>query len=171
MDNQNVVWALYAGSMKVDLHALVIDICKLCIENNIHLFPEWVPRSLNQIANLISKEVDRDDHMLNSDLFPTLDIMWGPHTVDCFSSFHTRHVPRYCSRFPKPGAESINAFTTTWLGENNWLFPPPFFVPKVIKDLKFSEADGTLIVPHWESAPLWPPLIQKKGVFKSLMFL
>ena len=168
-DNQNVVWALSAGSRKADLHALVIDIYKLCIDNNIHLFPEWVPRSLNQMADLISKEVDRDDHMLNPDLFVTLDIMWGPHTVDHFSSFCTRQVPHYCSRFPNPGAESIDAFTTTFAGENNWLFPPPFLVPKVIKHLKFSEADGTLIVPHWESAPWWPLLIQKKGVFKSFI--
>ena len=134
-DNQNVVRALSAGSRKADLHALVIDICKLCIENNISLFPEWVPRSLNQMADLISKEVDRDDHMLNPDLFATLDIMWGPHRADRFSSFRTRQVPPYCSRFPNPGAESIDAFTTTWSRENNWLFPPPFLVPKVIKHL------------------------------------
>ena len=107
--------------------------------------------------------------MLNPDLFATLDIMWGPHTVHRFSSFRSRQVPRYCNRFPNPGEESIDAFTTTWSGENNWLFPPPFLVPKVIKHLKFSEADGTLIVPHWESAPWWPLLIQKKGAFKSFI--
>ena len=32
-DNQNIVWALSASSRKADLHALVIDIYKLCIEN------------------------------------------------------------------------------------------------------------------------------------------
>ena len=134
-DNQNVVRALPADSRKADLYALLIDIYKLCIENNIHLFLEWVPRSLNQMADLISKEVDRHDHMLNPDLFATLDIMWGPHRVDRFSSFRTRQVPHYCSRFPNPGAESIDAFTTTWSGENNWLSPPPFLVPKVTKHL------------------------------------
>ena len=138
-DNQNVARALSAGSRKADLYAVVIDSYKLCIENNIHLFPEWVPRSLNQMADLISKEVDKDDHMLNPDLFATLDIMY---TVDRFSSFHTRQVRHHCSCFPNPGAESINAFTTTWSGESNWLFPPPFLGPKVIKHLKFSEAVG-----------------------------
>ena len=107
--------------------------------------------------------------MLTPDLFATLDIMRGPHTVDRFSSFRTGQVPHYCSHFPNPGAESIKAFTTTWSGENNWLFPPPFLVPKVIKHLKFLEADETLIMPHWESAPWWPLLIQKKGVFKSFI--
>ena len=35
--------------------------------------------------------------------------------------------------------------------------------------LKISEADGTLIVPQWESGPRWPLLIQKKGAFKSFV--
>ena len=80
-DNQNVIRAYSAGRKKVDLHAVVIGIYKLCIESNIHLFPEWVPRSLNQMADLISKDVDREDHMLSPDLFATVDIMWGPQTV------------------------------------------------------------------------------------------
>ena len=60
---------------------VVIDIYKLCIENNIHLFPEWVTRSLNQMADLISKEVDEDDHMLN----PILDGGAGKFAPSCFS--------------------------------------------------------------------------------------
>ena len=131
---------------------VVIDIYKVCIDNYIQLFPEWVTSLLNQMADLISKDVDRDDHMLNPDLFATLDMMWGPYRVNCFRSFCTRQPPCYCSRFLNSGAESIDAFTTTRSRENNWLSPPPFLVPKVIKHLKFSEADRILIVSHWESA-------------------
>ena len=76
-DNQNVIRALSAGSRKAALHALVIDIYKLCIENNIHLFPEWVPRSLNQIADLISKEVDT---CLTQICLLNLTLCGGPHS-------------------------------------------------------------------------------------------
>ena len=125
-DNQNVVRALSTGSKTDNVHAIVINIFKLCIENNIQLFPEWIPRSLNQLANWISKDIDQDDYKLHPDLFATLDILWGPHTIDRFSSYRTRQVPRFCSRFPNPDTEAIDAFSVVWSGENNWLFPPPY---------------------------------------------
>ena len=59
---------------------------------------------------------------------------------------------------PQPGQEKITGF-----------FHLRLLVPKVVKHLKFSETDGTLVMPHWESAPWWPLLIQKKGVFKSFI--
>ena len=58
-DNQNVVRALTNGSKKQHLRAVTMDIFKLCIENNINLFPEWVPRSENESTDWISKDLDR----------------------------------------------------------------------------------------------------------------
>ena len=168
-DNQNVVRALSTGSKTDSVHAIVIDIFKLCIENNIQLFPEWIPRALNQVADWISKDIDQDDYKLHPDLFATLDILWGRHTIDRFSSYRTGQVPRFCSHFPNPDTKAIDAFSVAWLGENNWLFPPPYLLPKVLRHLEFSKADGTLIVPHWESAPWWPLLIQQKNIFKNFI--
>ena len=113
-DNQNVVRALSTGSKTDNVHAIVIDIFKLCIENNIQLFPEWIPRSLNQLTDWISKGIDQDDYKLYPDLLATLDILWGPHTIDRFSSYRTRQIPRFCSRFPNPNTEAIDAFSVAW---------------------------------------------------------
>ena len=132
-DNQNVVRALSTGSETDNLHAIVIDIFKLRIENNIQLFPEWIPRSLNELADWISKDIDQDGYMLDPDLFATLDILWGLHTVDSFSSYRTRQVPQFYSHFPNPDTEAIDAFWVAWSGENNWLFHPPYLVPKSAK--------------------------------------
>ena len=66
-DNQNVVRALTNGSKK--------QIYKLCMENNINLFPEWVPRSENKTADWISKDLDKDEYMLNPDIFAAADIL------------------------------------------------------------------------------------------------
>ena len=44
---------------------LVVDIFKLCIEFNIQLFSEWIQRSDNQWADVVSKDLDRDDYMLH----------------------------------------------------------------------------------------------------------
>ena len=145
--NQNVVHALINGSKKQLLQAVTMDIFKLCIENNINLFPEWVPRSENESADWISKDLDKDDYMLNPNIFAAADILWGPHTVDRFSSFKTRQVPRFCSRWLNPCMEVLDAFSVKWSGENNWLFPPRYLLPKVLRHLQWSSADGTLVVP------------------------
>ena len=42
-DNQNVVRALSIGSRTDNVLAIVINIFKLFIENNIQLYPEWIP--------------------------------------------------------------------------------------------------------------------------------
>ena len=88
-DNQNVTKILTAGSSKQVLHWLATDIFEFCIKNYIRLVPEWIPRFDNQMADLMSKQLDLDDYMLDPNLFAIADIQWGPHTVDRFSSFKT----------------------------------------------------------------------------------
>ena len=73
-----MVCALFNGSKKQALHKVVLNIFNLYIENKINLLPEWVPRDDNVIAELASKNVDRDDFMLHPDIFVALDILWGP---------------------------------------------------------------------------------------------
>ena len=148
-DNMNVTRILLSGSKKVCLHNLALEIFKLCFQNGIQFHSGWVLRSLNQISDTILKDIDKDDFMLNPDIFAVADIIWGPHTTDTFSSFKTRQVPRFCSRWFSPFMENLGAFSASWQGENSWLFPPPSIVSRVIKHLIFSKADATLIIPFW----------------------
>ena len=90
-DNKNVVTVLSIGSRKPDLQELVVNIFKFCFRHNIQLAPKWVPREENEIADEISKTVDHNDYMLSPDIFAALDIMWGPHTVERFSSIPSRY--------------------------------------------------------------------------------
>ena len=77
------------------------------------MVPKWVLREENEIADEIYKMVDHDDYMLSPDISAALDIMWGPHTVDRFSSFNTQQIPRFCSQWRNPGAETIYAFSVS----------------------------------------------------------
>ena len=54
--------------------------------------------------------------------------------------------------------EYLDAFTASWSGENNWLFPPSCVIPRVLKHSQFSGANGTLVAPMWASASWWPLL-------------
>ncbi len=155
-DNQNVVSILQVGSRNSELHEEAVALYQLCHQFGVRLQAEWIPREFNDEADQLSRQTDIDDYMLNPTYFAALDILWGPHTIDRFSSFRTRQVPRFCSQYLNPMTEQVDAFTADWSGEVNWIFPPPYLTPKVIQHMMYGGEDGTLIVPLWPSAPWWP---------------
>ena len=157
-DNRNVESVMQIGSSTKLIHNEVVAIYKVCRQWAIRLYPEWVPRDLNKEADYLSRQIDKDEYMLNPTYFAALDILWGAHTVDRFSSFKTRQIPRFNSRWLNPCTEAVDAFTVNWVGENNWIFPPPFLIPKVLARMQHNHEDGTLIVPLWTSSPWWPLL-------------
>ena len=152
-ENLNVVRVLSVGSKKLALQHEVVRIFRFCLENNVQLHPEWIPREQNVVDDAISKQFDPDDYMLDPTIFAALNIMYGPHTVDCFSSFRTRQIPWFNSKWLNPLTEGIDALTLSWEGENNWLFLPPYLIPKALHHMQVGQEDGTLIVPWQTSAP------------------
>ena len=50
-DNQNVVRILQVGSGKAHLQVEALRVFELCVQYQIHLEPEWVPREENQLAD------------------------------------------------------------------------------------------------------------------------
>ena len=157
-DNQNVARILQVGSKKSGLHATAVKVFSLSVQHHIRLEPEWIPRHLNERADYLSRIVDYDDWQLNPDIFADLDVAWGPHSVDRFASFHNYQVPRYNSRCWNPGSEAVDAFTVDWAGENNWLCPPIGLIPRVIRHAQGCQANVSMVVPMWPSAPFWPLL-------------
>ena len=169
-DNRNVVYLLSSVSNKSDLQKLVCNIFKLCFENNIQLYPKLIPRSDNLISDWFCKDIHKDDYMLNPEIFVAVDVRWGPHSIDTFSSFRTREIPRFCSRWLSLCMEHPDAFTASWNNQNNWSFPSPYMIPRVLKHLKSSSADATLVAPPpplWLSAPWWPLLTYNSVSFRD----
>ena len=162
-DNMNTVNIMSVGSRKADLHQEAIDIYKLCRENDIRLSVEWVNRDANEQADALSRSEDANDYSLNWSAFQELENRWGPHTVDRFASHRTKLLPRFCSRFLNPGCEAVDAFTVHWAGENNWIFPPPYLIPRVLQHMAQGNEIGTLVIPEWHSAPWWPLLVTRQG--------
>eukprot|EP00961_Rhodomonas_salina_P024067 323749-Rhodomonas_salina.1 len=170
-DNQGAVYLLggvvrdhpdkiFGGSSKAELQALVISILDLAALHNVTLLAIWVPRKLNIRADTDShvNELDYYDYMVKPDLFASLDREWGPHTVDCFASAANAQLPRFNSKWFQKEAEWIDAFSISWKGENNWVFPPPAIIPHVVRHLRRSKAEAMLIIPAWSGAHWWPTL-------------
>ena len=157
-DNQNVVRIVQYGSKNSTLQAEALAIFAICVNNRIHIEPEWIPREQNQLADYYSRINDYDNWMLNPAVFGWLDSSWGPHTIDRFANSGNAQVARFNSRFWTPGSEAVDAFTCDWGEDNNWWCPPVHLVPRVIRHAQNTNAKGTLVVPQWLSSLFWPLL-------------
>jgi len=157
-DNQPLLSIIRKGSMNNELNELAMKIFYFLESNMISMRIHWIPRKENEIADQLSRIVDHDDWGVSHEFFGKMDKMWGPHTVDRFANYKNKKLPRFNSRFWNPGTETVDCFTTSWKYEVNWMVPPPYLVIKCIEHLKCSESKGTLLIPTWSSAPLWPLL-------------
>lgn len=72
----------------------------------------------------------------------------------------TKQLDRFCSKFLNPGCEAVDAFTVSWAGDYNWLFAPPYLVPRVLRHMRDGREDGTLLVPEFAFCALVAPLCQ-----------
>ena len=80
-DNQGAAKIVAIGSSKINLQALAIDTFNLCLVNSIILEAQWIPRSLNERADFLSRFVDKDDWSVNPSVFRVIDAKWGSHTI------------------------------------------------------------------------------------------
>ena len=98
------------GSMKLEYHELAISIFSTCFRANIQLDLQWIPRTLNEQADYVSKLNDFDDWEVVPGIFEQIDAQFGPHTLDCFANSKNAKVSRYFSRFWNPGTTGVDAF-------------------------------------------------------------
>ncbi len=168
-DSQNACRIVSVGSTNPSLHELSIDIYNACLEYDVSIEAEWLPRDSNQRADELSRIIDPDDWSLNRDVFVMLDRQFGPHTIDRFASYYNSQLPRFNSRFWNPGCEAADAFTQNWHLENNWVCPPASIVLSAVRHMMKCRAVGTVIVPQWPSAAFWPVLSPSIGSFRGYL--
>jgi hypothetical protein len=69
-----------------------MDIHETCVENDISISSQWIPRESNKEADSLSRMNDCDDWGIQTWVFMLLDKEWGSHTFDRFVTVSmTRH--------------------------------------------------------------------------------
>ena len=81
------------------------------------------------------------------------------------ASSHNAQLGCFNNRFCDIGTEAVDAFTSNWLDDNNWLCPPVHLVCRVLHHARACGCSGTLIVPLWKSVPFWPILCPDGLIF------
>ena len=133
-----------------------MDIHETCVENDISISSQWIPRESNKEADSLSRMNDCGDWGIQTWVFMLLDKEWGPHTFDRFATNYNRKCDSFNSKCWCSGTSGIYAFRFSWYSDNNGLVPPPCLAIETVNKLIRENATGTLIVPEWKSAPFWP---------------
>ena len=76
-DKTSVCSIVEKGSMNRELQKIAFEIFTFCTVNGISLEIEWLPRTLNKIADYFSKIVDCDDWGLSVKLFNMFIVEWN----------------------------------------------------------------------------------------------
>jgi len=153
------------GSSKIHLQLLAENINDKCRSKNIKLDVHWIPRDKNKIADYLSRNIDHDDWQTTKSFFTKLNKNWGPFTVDRFADNENAKVKTFNSKYWCPNTCNVNAFSISWEGENNFLVPPVYLVPRVLKHMQVSKCKGTLVVSYWPSAIFWPTVVKENNSF------
>ena len=85
--------------------------------HGIALEAQWIPRSLNGMADLLRRFIDENDSPVNPYVFRVVEAKWGPRTnLNRFTSYY-----RVLSfRVLTPSLP--DAFVRDWSGKDNWIF-------------------------------------------------
>ncbi|CAB3981410.1 Hypothetical predicted protein [Paramuricea clavata] len=102
----------------------LLSTCRVVETPNIQLDLQWIPRTLNEQADYVSKLNDFDDWEVVPGVFEQIDAQLRPHTLDCFANSKNAKVSRYFSRFWNPGTTGVDTFYQDWSHEIAWVVPP-----------------------------------------------
>ena len=166
-DNHNVSRIISAGSGKVHLQNIALQIYNSCLKFQIKLEPTWLPREENELADEISKELDTDNWSIDDETFQYIQKNFGKFTCDRFADNLNYRVKHFNSKYYCPETSAVNAFTCHWGGEFNWLCPPTSLIGRTLRHCALCKAIGVLLVPEWVSAYFWPLLTNDGKTFIS----
>ena len=140
MDNTTAV--LYVnnmgGTISEQLVQLARDLLMWCLQREIHLVAQHLPRKLNVIAE--SRALfDRMDWMIQPSVFRKIDRRTGPLEVDLFASRLTHQLPQF---FSLPSCYS-NQCIPTGLGSTEYGYanPPCGLIGRVLSQAQEQTAD------------------------------
>jgi hypothetical protein len=155
VDAQNLLGIVNRGSPRLNINELARELFWLCVEQEITIKVEWVPREENSLADELSKLLIPSDWMVGRAIFGRLEERWGSHTVDLFASSENNQCDRFYSLHWCRGSAGCDAFAFEWSGEVAWVSCPYRMIGRVWRKLRQERVVATVIVPLWESSTWW----------------
>jgi len=154
----------FGGTRSPELMKLATSLWNWCLKTGTRIRTTYVPSAFNP-ADAPSRQLTGQlEWSISRSFFKTMDIAWGPHSVDLFASSINHHLQRYMTWKPSPGAIGHDALQHQWrpLG-NVYLCPPWNLIPLVLQKVRQERMTATIVTPHWPSA-VWYPTVKMMSV-------
>jgi hypothetical protein len=149
------------GGRVPSLVAVTTLIHDFALEHQIHLRAEYISTLDNKIADRLSRKFDNPqiEFMLNPSIFTKLDLIWGPHQVDCFASMNNCQLQHYVSWLPDPFSLYPDFMSKEAPEGRLYAFPPFSMVLPTLTKLARESRTATVVIPFWPTRPFWPVLL------------
>ena len=84
---------------------LFIDTCDIKIRAH------YIPIATNMWAENLSRGTDNSDWQISLGKFKHFNKKWGPHTIDRFTSYANKQLPRYNAKWRDGTTEAVDNLT------------------------------------------------------------
>jgi RNase H-like domain found in reverse transcriptase len=151
-DNMNAVTICNKGSSKPRLTLYATRISRLAIDYIFRLNIVWIPRTLNNVADFISKEQDFSDYSVTDDFYNMIcgDFGISPD-IDLFASDTNAKAKKFFSLTFCPSTAGVNAFNYNWSHYGvGWIFVPPPMILRCLNFAQITRSEIMLLVPQWK---------------------
>ena len=115
----------------------------------------WVRREYVQVADDLSKFVDRMDFVLRPDWRKYVSTKFGPWAVDRFAGDHNTTAKRLNSLFDSRHAKAVDTMAQDWSKGLSFILPDFLMVDRIMDKIERDNADAVLVVPEWPHTPWW----------------
>lgn len=168
-DNLNAANIINKGSAKADnCYTVAYELLWYCVEHDIRLDAQWIPRDKNKYADYLSKIQEPDNWTISDSVFTSLSKAWGPFDIDLFASHHNHRLPAFYAAHHVPGAAGVDAFRFRW-GRACWAYPPFGLLLRVLQHAQACRARLCLLAPVWPTRDWWPYLTGNGETFKGFV--
>lgn len=129
-----------------------------CIRRRVEVRCFHVPGEMNP-ADAPSRDlVGVNELSLHESIFDELSRRWGPFEVDCFAAQWNNQTPCYYTwERGDPNAAAVDAFTMSWKGGTQWMFPPLHkqIQARIMQRLVADQVVmAVLVIPLWKTETL-----------------
>ena len=144
------------GTRSVSLRDKALEIWKLVLSRQAWVTARWIPREINQVADLLSKE-----HLLTWEfglkvkMVDMVTSQWGQPTMDLFASENFHIVETYCSLEADSGAARLDAFRLGRWPHWSYAFPPLPLLEMTLDRIKQDRVKVIVILPLWKQSLWW----------------
>ena len=171
IDNTTAVSYINAqgGVVSEKCNQIAVEIWQWAIDRDIWLSATHIPGKLNKEADQASRVFnDRTEWMLNPKVFSDVSAILGRPDIDLFASRLNKQLNLFVSWHPDPEASHIDAFTLSWAGKFNYIFPPFSLINQCLQKLALEQAKALVIVPVWPTQ-VWFTLLMTILIARPLL--